>query len=73
MTNVKIWEDNENWVEIDLDLCLGVGECVNVCPSGVYSLIDGKVAAENISGCVKCMACQDLCPNKAILNHSAWE
>lgn len=73
MTNVKKWEDNQNWVEIDLDLCEGAAECVNICPSGVYSLRDGKVTAENIGGCAQCMACQDSCPNKALLNHSAWE
>ena len=50
MTNVKKWEDNQNWVEIDLDLCVGAAECVNICPAGVYSLSDGKVAAEDIGG-----------------------
>ena len=73
MTNIKKWEDNQNWVEIDLDLCLGAAECVNTCPSEVYSLRDGKVTAENIGECVQCMACQDSCPNNALLNHSAWE
>jgi NAD-dependent dihydropyrimidine dehydrogenase PreA subunit len=73
MTNIKKWEDNGNWVEIDLDLCSGVSECVNICPSGVYILHDGKVSAENIGGCIQCMACQMSCPNNALLNHSAWE
>ena len=74
MTNVKKWEDKENWVEIDVDLCVGAAECVSMCPSGVYNLEeDGKVSAENIWGCIQCMACQDSCPNNAILNHSAWE
>ena len=73
MTKVKKWEDDENWVEINLDLCVGAAECVNICPSGVYSLSDGKVTAENIGGCIQCMACQDSCPNNALLNHSAWE
>ena len=73
MTNIKKWGNSENWVEIDLDLCSGIGECVNVCPSEVYTLIDGKVSAENIDECARCMACQGSCPNNAILNHSAWE
>ena len=73
MANVKKWEENDHWVEIDLDRCRGVAECVNVCPSGVYTLREGKVVAENIGGCAQCSACQDSCPNNAILKHSAWE
>ncbi len=73
MTNIKKWEDNEHWVEIDLDLCVGAAECVKVCPSEVYRLVEGKVVAENIGECAQCLACQGSCPANAILNHSAWE
>ncbi len=72
MVNVKKWEEDEHWVEIDLDLCVGAEECVNVCPVEVYELIDGKVVAKNIGECTDCMACLDICPTNAILNHSAW-
>ena len=73
MTNIKKWEDLEHWVEIDLNLCVGAGECVDICPVDVYELIDGKVDATNIGECTDCLACQDICPTNAILNHSAWE
>ncbi|NVM35060.1 MAG: ferredoxin family protein [Candidatus Lokiarchaeota archaeon] len=72
MANIKKWEDIEHWVEIDLDLCIGAEECINVCPTDVYKLIDGKVIADNISECTDCMACQDVCPTNAILDHSSW-
>ncbi len=72
MTDIKKWEKNDHWVEIDLDRCVGVGECVEVCPVEVYELVDGKVIAENIAACTDCMACQDICPTSAILKHSAW-
>ncbi|MFW9896961.1 MAG: 4Fe-4S dicluster domain-containing protein [Candidatus Thorarchaeota archaeon] len=72
MVTIKKWEEEEHWVEIDLDLCVGAAECVNVCPEEVYELIDGKVVAENIGNCTDCMACLDVCPTNAILNHSAW-
>lgn len=72
MTNMKRWEEDDNWVEIDLDLCKVSGECVNVCPAEVYDIIDGKVNAENIIECIECGACQDTCPYFAILNHFAW-
>jgi len=35
MSDVKRWEE-DNWVEVDLDLCRASGECVNVCPAEVY-------------------------------------
>jgi len=72
LTNLKKWEDNEHWVEVDLDLCIGAADCVDVCPVEVYKLVDGKVVADNIGECTDCMACQDICPTNAILNHSAW-
>ncbi|MFX0139124.1 MAG: ferredoxin family protein [Candidatus Hodarchaeota archaeon] len=72
MTNLKRWEDNNHWVEIDLDSCMASGECVAVCPSEVYEIIDGKVNAENIAECIECGACQDTCPYYAILSHAAW-
>lgn len=72
MANIKKWEDGEHWVEIDLTLCVGAAECVNICPVEVYELIDGKVIAENIGECTDCLACLDVCPTNAILDHSAW-
>ena len=53
MPDVKKWEEGDNWVEIDLDLCQASGECVNVCPAEVYVIIEGKVNAENISECIE--------------------
>lgn len=72
MTDIKKFEDNDHWVEIDLDLCIGVGECVKACPVDVYALVDGKVIADNIGSCTDCAACQGVCPTNAILRHSAW-
>jgi NAD-dependent dihydropyrimidine dehydrogenase PreA subunit len=72
MADVKKWEEVDNWVEIDLDLCKVAEECVNVCPAEVYIIINGKVNAENIGACIQCGACQDTCPYNAILNHFAW-
>ena len=72
MPNVKKWEANDHWVEIDLDLCAGSGECVEVCPAQVYDILDGKVDADDIAECIECGACEGACPYEAILTHSAW-
>jgi len=71
MVTRKKWEDNDHWVEIDLDLCVESAVCVNTCPSEVYSLKDGKVVAEAIGGSIQCLAYQDSCPTEAIRKHSA--
>jgi len=72
MSKVKKWEEADHWVEIDLDLCTGIGNCSDVCPVGVYEVIDKKVKADNIDECIRCGACQGICPNNAILHHWAY-
>jgi NAD-dependent dihydropyrimidine dehydrogenase PreA subunit len=72
MSNVKKWEEEDHWVEIDLALCTGIGSCSDVCPAGVYTVIDKKVNGDNIEECIMCGACQGICFNKAILRHWAW-
>ena len=67
------WEDANFWVEIDLDLCNGVGKCVNVCSAGVYELVAGKVNANKIANCVGCCSCRGVCPTYALSRHWAWE
>ncbi len=72
MVNIKRWEEDDKWVEVDLDRCVGAARCISNCPAEVYSLVNGNVAAEDIIECIQCLACQDACPNKAIVNHFAW-
>jgi ferredoxin len=69
MSEIKRWEEAGQWVEIDYSLCDGIAKCVDICPVSVYSLVERKVVAENIS---ECIACQDLCPMSAIIQHWAW-
>jgi ferredoxin len=60
------------WVDLDLSLCTGAAKCADVCPVGVYRVVDGKVDTDNIDVCVECGACQGVCPTGAILRHWAW-
>ncbi|MBI5254012.1 MAG: 4Fe-4S binding protein [Euryarchaeota archaeon] len=57
-------------IKIDHDECIGAGECVNVCPSDVYELVNGKSTAPRVEDCVECCACVEACPTKAI-EHSS--
>lgn len=72
MANAKRWEDGEAWVEVDLDLCVAAGECVDVCPAEVYEIVGDKVSAGEIGECIECGACEGACPSDAILKHWAW-
>ncbi len=57
-------------IVINKDKCDACGECVDVCPSGVYEIKDDKAEPVNIEDCVECCACIDVCPNEAI-EHSS--
>jgi len=55
-------------IKIDFEKCTGCGTCVKVCPVGVYELIEDKAAAGvNADQCMVCRACENMCPEQAIL------
>ena len=70
--NINYEIDGDLWVDIDLDLCTGAGECVDVCPEDVYEVVNGKVKADKIGACIECAACDGVCPNDAILDQCSW-
>jgi NAD-dependent dihydropyrimidine dehydrogenase PreA subunit len=57
----------DDWtIKIDHDKCIGAGDCVDVCPSDVFELKDGKSFAPNVDDCIECCACVTACPTEAI-------
>ena len=57
-------------IQIDLEKCEGCGDCVDVCPSGVYELQNGKSVVVNMDECIECCACLEGCPQGAISHDS---
>lgn len=61
-------------VAVDFDLCVADGACIEACPVDVFEWLDtpGHAASEKKadptreSECIFCMACQSVCPPKAI-------
>jgi NAD-dependent dihydropyrimidine dehydrogenase PreA subunit len=53
-------------VEVDHDKCTGCEECINVCPSDVFELQNGKSEVVNGDACVFCESCVEACPEAAV-------
>ncbi len=54
-------------VNVNLDCCTGCGECVNICPVGVYQMgANDKTDPYQAGECVGCMSCVEVCPDKCI-------
>lgn len=51
---------------IDLDLCVGCGTCVNVCPYNVLEMASEKAIAVRLGDCTGYSACAAECPTEAI-------
>jgi len=53
-------------VQVDTAKCDGCEECVNLCPSEVFKLTDGKSDPYQASDCANCLTCVESCPQTAI-------
>lgn len=52
-------------VEVDKEICVGCGDCVEICAFNGMEMIDGK-AEVNQNRCLGCGKCEMTCPNGAI-------
>ncbi len=53
--------------QIDVDLCVGCGTCVHVCPFNVLEIVNEKAIAARLDDCTGYAACALECPTNAIV------
>ncbi len=74
---LRVWKDKtSNYgivgteVAVDLDLCVGDGACIEVCPVNVFDWrgegSDRKVIPYKERDCIYCFGCEAVCPKFAI-------
>lgn len=66
----KYLRNKSNWHLIGSDFkanekCVKCKKCINLCPVGNISLVDGKITFGD--KCVACLGCYHRCPQKAII------
>jgi ferredoxin len=54
-------------VEIDHEICIGCGECVEACPEEILELTKFYPVVFNEEGCVGCGVCTEVCDQEAII------
>lgn len=57
---------NVTSLRYDLQLCIGCGRCVEVCPHAVFALNGSKAGLVDADACIECGACARNCPPGAI-------
>lgn len=53
-------------LQLDQQICIGCGRCLEVCPHQVFAMNDKKAVMVDRDACMECGACALNCPVKAI-------
>ena len=61
----KSLKNGRKYPNIDVDLCVGCGNCVDICPKGAIKLVN-PVATISLDQCKGCRICVNACSVGAI-------
>jgi ferredoxin len=53
-------------LRFEVEKCNGCGMCINVCPHGVFKMVNKRANITNRDKCMECGACALNCKSKAI-------
>lgn len=53
-------------LKYDVNKCKGCGQCMEVCPHGVFGMEHRKAKIVDKDACIECGACMKNCPFNAI-------
>jgi NAD-dependent dihydropyrimidine dehydrogenase PreA subunit len=53
-------------LKLDNEKCIGCGQCLVVCPHGVFDLAEHKARITCLDACMECGACAKNCPVDAL-------
>jgi len=57
---------NVTTLAYDNEKCIGCGMCVDVCPHGVFEIIEQQAHIIDRDSCMECGACVLNCPTQAL-------
>jgi len=57
---------NGSSLKLDRDTCIGCQRCTEVCPHGVFDMLENKAVIIDKGGCMECGACARNCPVAAL-------
>ncbi|WP_084813749.1 mercury methylation ferredoxin HgcB [Desulfogranum japonicum] len=58
--------DNTTTLKLNVDVCVGCGNCILVCPHRVFEIKQKKATICDLNACMECGACANNCPVDAI-------
>ena len=53
-------------LKLDAEKCIGCGRCTEVCPHGVFEIVEDKAKVVDLDRCIECGACSLNCPAGAL-------